>query len=83
MGWSEMFEEWWVEHGEILEVGDQVAVVERFGGTGMKGSDADVALSNRWLGWSPSKTERSGGSRSTRLSKSPRSRRAVGVADAA
>ena len=44
MGWSEMFEEWWVEHGEILEVGDQVAVVERFGGTGMKGSGADVAL---------------------------------------
>ncbi len=44
MGWSEKFEEWWVESGEMREVGDQVAVVERFGGKRMKGSGADIAL---------------------------------------
>ena len=33
-----------MNHGEILEVGDQVAAVERFGGKRMKGSGADVAL---------------------------------------
>jgi ketosteroid isomerase-like protein len=44
MGWSEMFAEWWVEAGEIVDVGDQVAAVERFGGRGMKGSDSDTRI---------------------------------------
>ena len=44
MGWSDLFTEWWVEAGEMVEVGDQVAVIEKFGGRGMKGSDADTRL---------------------------------------
>jgi ketosteroid isomerase-like protein len=44
MGWSDLFEEWWVTADEMVEVGDQVAVVERFGGRGMKGSHADTRL---------------------------------------
>jgi ketosteroid isomerase-like protein len=44
MGWSDLFAEWWVAADEIIEIGDQVAVVERFGGRGMKGSDADTRL---------------------------------------
>jgi ketosteroid isomerase-like protein len=44
MGWSDLFAEWWVAADEIVDVGDQVAVVERFGGRGMKGSDADTRL---------------------------------------
>jgi ketosteroid isomerase-like protein len=32
MGWSDLFEEWWVEADEMVEVGDQVAVVERLAG---------------------------------------------------
>jgi ketosteroid isomerase-like protein len=44
MGWSEMFAEWWVEAGEMVDVGDQVAVEERFGGSGMKGSDSETRI---------------------------------------
>jgi|SRR5438046_891571 len=44
MGWSELYAEWWVVAEEITEVGDQVAVVERFGGRGIKGSDASGSL---------------------------------------
>jgi ketosteroid isomerase-like protein len=42
MGWSDLFAEWWVIADKIVEAGDQVAVVERYGGRGMKGSDADA-----------------------------------------
>jgi ketosteroid isomerase-like protein len=44
MGWSDLFAEWWVMADKIVEAGDQVAVVERYGGRGMKGSDADAKL---------------------------------------
>jgi ketosteroid isomerase-like protein len=44
MGWSNMFAEWWVEADEIVDAGDQVVAVERYGGRGMKGSDAETGL---------------------------------------
>jgi ketosteroid isomerase-like protein len=44
MGWSDLFVEWWVRAEEIVAVGDRVAVVEKFGGRGMKGSDVDTRL---------------------------------------
>jgi ketosteroid isomerase-like protein len=44
MGWSDLFAEWWVELDEIVAVGDRVAVIERYGGRGMKGSGSDAKL---------------------------------------
>jgi ketosteroid isomerase-like protein len=44
MGWSELYEEWWVTYDDLTEVGDRVAVVETFGGRGLKGSEADIRL---------------------------------------
>ena len=44
MGWSELYREWWVTYDHLTEVGDHVAVVETFGGKGIKGSDADAQL---------------------------------------
>jgi ketosteroid isomerase-like protein len=44
MGWSDLFVEWWVELDEIVAVGEQVAVIERYGGRGMKGSGAEAKL---------------------------------------
>jgi ketosteroid isomerase-like protein len=44
MGWSKLFAEWWVRADEIVDAGDQVVVVESFGGRGMKGSEADTQL---------------------------------------
>jgi ketosteroid isomerase-like protein len=44
MGWSDLFAEWWVRADKIVEAGDHVAVVESYGGRGMKGSDADAEL---------------------------------------
>jgi ketosteroid isomerase-like protein len=44
MGWSDLFEEWWVAADEIVDLGDEVAVVERYGGRGMKGSEAHTRL---------------------------------------
>jgi ketosteroid isomerase-like protein len=44
MGWSDLFAEWWVKADEIVDVGDRVAVVEKFGGRGIKGSDVDTRL---------------------------------------
>jgi ketosteroid isomerase-like protein len=38
MGWSELFAEWWVEADRIEAVGEQVVVIERFGGRKLKGS---------------------------------------------
>ena len=44
MGWSELYEEWWVTAGEPLDMGDQVVVEETFGGRGVKGSSSDARL---------------------------------------
>ncbi len=44
MGWSDLYAEWWVKGETITEVGDQVAVLERFGGRGIKGSEAGASL---------------------------------------
>jgi ketosteroid isomerase-like protein len=44
MGWSDLFEEFRVEADEVVDAGDQVVVVERYGGRKMKGSDADMWL---------------------------------------
>jgi ketosteroid isomerase-like protein len=44
MGWSDLYAEWWVTYDELTEVGDRVAVVETFGGRGLKGSNADSQL---------------------------------------
>ena len=44
MGWSDLFAEWWVVAEEIVDVGDQVAVIERYGGRGMKGSESGARL---------------------------------------
>jgi ketosteroid isomerase-like protein len=42
--WRKTFPEFRVEVDEIIEVGDRVVAVERQGGRGMRGSDADTWL---------------------------------------
>jgi ketosteroid isomerase-like protein len=44
MSWSDLFAEWWVEAGQLVDLGDRVVVVETFGGRGMKGSDIETPL---------------------------------------
>jgi ketosteroid isomerase-like protein len=47
MGWSDLYAEWWVEADEMVDAGDMVAVVERFGGRGIKGSQVDTRLEQK------------------------------------
>ena len=44
LSWSELFADWWVVADQVLDLGDRVAVVERYGGRGMKGSASDTRL---------------------------------------
>jgi ketosteroid isomerase-like protein len=44
LSWSELFADWWVVADQVLDLGDHVAVVERYGGRGMKGSISETRL---------------------------------------
>ena len=44
MGWSDLYEEWWVRAGDPVDLGDRVVVEETFGGRGIKGSSSDAQL---------------------------------------
>jgi hypothetical protein len=43
-GWRAPFTEVRVEAVEVVDLGNRIAVLERFGGSGMKGSDAEFSL---------------------------------------
>jgi ketosteroid isomerase-like protein len=43
-GWRAPFAEFRVEAAEMVDLGDRVAVVERYGGRGMQGSNAEIWL---------------------------------------
>jgi ketosteroid isomerase-like protein len=44
LGWSDLYEDWWIKAGDPIDMGDQVVVEETFGGRGIKGSSSGTLL---------------------------------------